>query len=73
MHKIGGVQNDALRFVLHGVKTDLVGSHPVQSIYESAIATTVCFPGKYTRLNIIILFVYLCVCFILLCSLLRSL
>ncbi|KAK6279731.1 hypothetical protein POUND7_019998 [Theobroma cacao] len=35
-HEIGGVQNDALRFGLHGVKSDLVGSHPLQSAYESA-------------------------------------
>lgn len=61
-HEIGGVQNDALRFGLHGVKSDLVGSHPLQSAYESVIPTPVCFPRKYTRLNIILLFVYLCVC-----------
>ncbi|KAE9593451.1 hypothetical protein Lal_00029307 [Lupinus albus] len=30
-HEIGGVQNDALRFGLHGVKSDIVGSHPLQS------------------------------------------
>ncbi|KAE8709308.1 translation initiation factor eIF-2B subunit delta-like [Hibiscus syriacus] len=35
-HEIGGVQNDALRFGLHGVKSDLIGSHPLQSAYESA-------------------------------------
>ncbi|PPR85873.1 hypothetical protein GOBAR_AA34819 [Gossypium barbadense] len=39
-HEIGGVQNDALRFGLHGVKSDLVGSHPLQSAYESVIPTT---------------------------------
>ncbi|XVF20579.1 hypothetical protein REPUB_Repub12eG0012700 [Reevesia pubescens] len=38
-HEIGGVQNDALRFGLHGVKSDLVGSHPLQSAYESAKKT----------------------------------
>ncbi|TYG57934.1 hypothetical protein ES288_D08G181900v1, partial [Gossypium darwinii] len=32
---------------------------PLQSTYELAIPTTVCFPGKYMRLNIIILFVCL--------------
>ncbi|KAG4133715.1 hypothetical protein ERO13_D08G113616v2 [Gossypium hirsutum] len=56
-HKIGGVQNDALRFIIHGVKSDLFGSHPLQFTYESAIPTTVFFPRKYARLNIIILFV----------------
>ncbi|KAK4794463.1 hypothetical protein SAY86_012457 [Trapa natans] len=34
-HEIGGVQNDALRFGLHGVKSDIVGSHPLESSYES--------------------------------------
>ncbi|XP_061357354.1 cyclin-B1-2-like [Gastrolobium bilobum] len=34
-HQIGGVQNDALRFGLHGVKSDIVGAHPLQSSLES--------------------------------------
>ncbi|XP_010528461.1 PREDICTED: cyclin-B1-2 [Tarenaya hassleriana] len=34
-HEIGGVKNDALRFGLHGVKSDIVGSHPLESAYES--------------------------------------
>ncbi|ESQ28789.1 hypothetical protein EUTSA_v10019303mg [Eutrema salsugineum] len=34
-HEIGGVKNDALRFGLHGVKSDIVGSHPLESSYES--------------------------------------
>lgn len=34
-HEIGGVQNDALRFGLHGVKSDIVGSHPLESAYQS--------------------------------------
>ncbi|KAJ1410217.1 Proteasome maturation factor UMP1 [Sesbania bispinosa] len=38
-HQIGGVQNDALRFGLHGVKSDIVGSHPLQSSLESARRT----------------------------------
>ncbi|CAH9106722.1 unnamed protein product [Cuscuta europaea] len=33
-HEIGGVKNDALRFGFHGVKSDLVGSHPLESAYE---------------------------------------
>ncbi|MFQ6650396.1 hypothetical protein Gotur_022124 [Gossypium turneri] len=32
-HEIGGVQNDALRFGLHGVKSDLVRFYPLQSTY----------------------------------------
>lgn len=36
-HQIGGVQNDALRFGLQGVKSDIVGSHPLQSAQESVI------------------------------------
>ncbi|KAK8557712.1 hypothetical protein V6N13_008100 [Hibiscus sabdariffa] len=38
-HEIGGLQNDPLRFGLQGVKSDLVGSHPLQSSYESAKKT----------------------------------
>ncbi|CAH2079770.1 unnamed protein product [Thlaspi arvense] len=34
-HEIGGVKNDALRFGLHGVKSNIVGSHPLESSYES--------------------------------------
>ncbi|CAK9179312.1 unnamed protein product [Ilex paraguariensis] len=34
-HEIGGVKNDALRFGLHGVKSDIVGSHPLESEYQS--------------------------------------
>ncbi|XP_031101079.1 cyclin-B1-2-like [Ipomoea triloba] len=33
-HEIGGVRTDALRFGLHGVKSDIVGSHPLESAYE---------------------------------------
>ncbi|KAM7268091.1 hypothetical protein ACFE04_010257 [Oxalis oulophora] len=35
-HQIGGIQNDALRFGLSGVKSDIVGSHPLESSYKSA-------------------------------------
>ncbi|KAF7811236.1 cyclin-B1-2-like [Senna tora] len=38
-HQIGGVQNDALRFGLHGVKSDIVGSHPLESAQESVRKT----------------------------------
>lgn len=38
-HEIGGIQNDALRFGLHGVKSDIVGSHPLESAYQSASRT----------------------------------
>ncbi|GAB2288825.1 hypothetical protein Dimus_023136 [Dionaea muscipula] len=34
-HEIGGVQNDSLRFGLHGVKSDIVEPHPLQSAYRS--------------------------------------
>ncbi|KAL2940134.1 Cyclin-B1-2 [Bienertia sinuspersici] len=30
-HQIGGVQNDALRFGINGVKSDILESHPLQS------------------------------------------
>ncbi|XP_044506941.1 cyclin-B1-2-like isoform X2 [Mangifera indica] len=38
-HEIGGIQNDALRFGLHGVKSDIVGSHPLEISYQSARKT----------------------------------
>ncbi|XP_057955754.1 uncharacterized protein LOC131143447 [Malania oleifera] len=38
-HEIGGVQNDALRFGLQGVKSDLVGSHPLETAYQSTRKT----------------------------------
>ncbi|GMH20677.1 hypothetical protein Nepgr_022518 [Nepenthes gracilis] len=34
--EIGGIQNNALRFVLQGVKGDTVEFHPLQSAYNSA-------------------------------------
>ncbi|KAJ8751891.1 hypothetical protein K2173_026103 [Erythroxylum novogranatense] len=34
-HEIGGIQNDALRFGLHGVKSDLVGTHPLETSYQT--------------------------------------
>ncbi|KAL8193509.1 hypothetical protein R6Q57_026644 [Mikania cordata] len=36
-HEIGGLKNDALRFGLQGVKSDIVGSHPLESAFQSAI------------------------------------
>ncbi|KAF4353273.1 hypothetical protein G4B88_028464 [Cannabis sativa] len=36
-HEIGGLQNDALRFGLNGVKSDIVGSHPIETACQSAI------------------------------------
>ncbi|KAI8029680.1 Cyclin-B1-2 [Camellia lanceoleosa] len=34
-HEIGGIQNDTFRFGFHSVKSDIVGSHPLQSAYQS--------------------------------------
>ncbi|XP_077244005.1 cyclin-B1-2-like [Tasmannia lanceolata] len=34
-HEVGNIPNDALRFGLQGVKSDVVGSHPLQSLYQS--------------------------------------
>ncbi|XP_058765186.1 cyclin-B1-2-like [Vicia villosa] len=34
-HLIGGIQNDILRFGLPGVKSDIVGSHPLESSLQS--------------------------------------
>ncbi|KAL6994068.1 hypothetical protein U1Q18_012173 [Sarracenia purpurea var. burkii] len=34
-HEIGGLQNDTLRFGLPSVKSEIVGSHPLQSAYQS--------------------------------------
>ncbi|KAE9606504.1 hypothetical protein Lal_00013979 [Lupinus albus] len=38
-HQIGGIQNDAFRFGLQGVKSDIVASHPLQSAYQSVSRT----------------------------------
>ncbi|XP_019421077.1 PREDICTED: cyclin-B1-2-like [Lupinus angustifolius] len=38
-HQIGGLQNDAFRFGLQGVKSDIVGSHPLESAYKSVSRT----------------------------------
>ncbi|WZZ67988.1 hypothetical protein YC2023_079358 [Brassica napus] len=54
-HEIGGVKRDALRFGLNGVKSDIVGSHPLESSYESVISLplfqlaieSVCFSEYY--------------------------
>ncbi|KAF5205378.1 Cyclin-b1-2 [Thalictrum thalictroides] len=34
-HEVGGVKNDALRFGLHGVKSDILDVHPLQSSLQS--------------------------------------
>ncbi|XP_071735039.1 cyclin-B1-2-like [Rutidosis leptorrhynchoides] len=36
-HEIGGLKHDALRFGLHGVKSDIIGSHPLESAFQSAV------------------------------------
>ncbi|KMT11292.1 hypothetical protein BVRB_5g109760 [Beta vulgaris subsp. vulgaris] len=38
-HQIGGIQNDALRFGIHGVKSDILEAHPLQSAIHSADKT----------------------------------
>ncbi|XP_050226290.1 cyclin-B1-2 [Mercurialis annua] len=38
-HEIGGIQNDALRFGIHGVKSDILEAHPLESAYQSALRT----------------------------------
>ncbi|KAI4366741.1 hypothetical protein MLD38_022580 [Melastoma candidum] len=39
VQEAGAIERDALRFGLQGVKSDLVGSHPLQSSYHSAKRT----------------------------------
>ncbi|KAF5206257.1 Cyclin-b1-2 [Thalictrum thalictroides] len=34
-HEVGGVKNNALRFGLHGVKSDILDVHPLQSSLQS--------------------------------------
>ncbi|KAK2381208.1 hypothetical protein P8452_31860 [Trifolium repens] len=34
-HQIGGVQTDSLRFGLPGVKSDIIGAHPLESSLQS--------------------------------------
>ena len=36
-HEIGGIQNDTLRFGLHSVKSEIAGSHPLESAYQSVL------------------------------------
>ncbi|CAN1126199.1 CYCB1-2 [Linum perenne] len=36
-HEAGAIEKDALRFGLHGVKSDIVGSHPLEAAYGSTI------------------------------------
>uniref|UniRef100_A0A7N0TYZ7 Proteasome maturation factor UMP1 n=1 Tax=Kalanchoe fedtschenkoi TaxID=63787 RepID=A0A7N0TYZ7_KALFE len=38
-HQIGGLKNDALRFGLQGVKSDIVGAHPLESAFKSTKMT----------------------------------
>ncbi|KAB2632101.1 cyclin-B1-2-like [Pyrus ussuriensis x Pyrus communis] len=38
-HQIVGIQNNAFRFGLHSVKSDLVSAHPLKSALESAKLT----------------------------------
>lgn len=49
-HEIGGLKNDALRFGLHGVKSDIVGSHPLESAYESVKQFPSLFRTLYSKL-----------------------
>lgn len=53
-HEIGGIQNDALRFGLHGVKSDIVGSHPLESAYQSVFI----LPALYFLSSFIFLFIF---------------
>lgn len=51
-HEIGGVQNDALRFGLHGVKSDIVGAHPLETSYHSvSIFASLSFPFQCLQLS----------------------
>ncbi|KAK1280557.1 Cyclin-B1-2 [Acorus gramineus] len=34
-HDVGGAEIDALRFGLNGVKSDIIASHPLQSLHQS--------------------------------------
>ncbi|KAL9424860.1 hypothetical protein AB3S75_031894 [Citrus x aurantiifolia] len=35
-HQVGEFQNDVFRFDIHGVKSDIVGSHPLETLCQSA-------------------------------------
>ncbi|GMN57042.1 hypothetical protein TIFTF001_026150 [Ficus carica] len=48
-HEIGGVQNDALRFGLNGVKSDIVGSHPLESAFQSVCISSLCLTVWFPR------------------------
>ncbi|KAK9156300.1 hypothetical protein Sjap_003780 [Stephania japonica] len=38
-HEVGEIQSDALRFGIHGVKSEIVGDHPLQSALQSHMVT----------------------------------
>ncbi|KAK9133942.1 hypothetical protein Scep_013470 [Stephania cephalantha] len=38
-HEVGEIQSDALRFGIHGVKSEIVGDHPLQSALQSHMMT----------------------------------
>jgi hypothetical protein len=42
-HQIGGVQTDSLRFGLPGVKSDIIGAHPLESSLQSVIIVILSF------------------------------
>lgn len=44
-HEVGQIQKDPLRFGLQGVKSDIVGSHPLESLYQSVLflSLNLCF------------------------------
>ncbi|KAK3004119.1 hypothetical protein RJ639_020110, partial [Escallonia herrerae] len=51
-HQIGGMKNDALRFGLHGVKSDIVGSHPLESAtHHASSLSTIPFCVPYASVR----------------------
>lgn len=59
-HEIGGVRNDALRFGLHGVKSEIVGSHPLESAYQSVCVCV--FSVERIVYVCICIYVNICIC-----------
>lgn len=53
-HQVGEFQNDVFRFDIHGVKSDIVGSHPLETLCQSVkFSSFLLFPfnSHYFPLN----------------------
>jgi len=69
-HQIGGVHTDVLRFGLPGVKSDIVGAHPLESSLQSVISL---FHFHVLSLSDLIVVFFSSICLILMLAISRVL